>query len=334
MRLVLASASARRHQILASAGVSFETMAADLDEEGMLLGIPGSTKTETAILLPPSHQTDAALLLAREKASAIIKTLTGDVHVLAADTIVVQSDTVYGKPENAAMAAAMLRELSGRSHTVITAHVMMRREGDTLITLEKAVSTVVRFRDLSDDEIRSYVATGEPLDKAGAYAIQGIGATLISSIQGDYLNVIGLSLNAVLDWIRPTKLFAYGTLMRKMSAHALIAGLVRFIDTGTITGLLYDLGEYPAAVEGQGIIHGELYEVIDPRLWDELDRYEGCNSDEPEETLYRRKTVSVKTTADESVEAMTYMMDDTPETGALIESGHYRREDERALRDV
>lgn len=328
MRLILASASARRHQILESAGVSFETMAADLNEEGMLLDIPGSTRTKTAILLPASHQTDAALLLAREKASAVLNTLAGDVRVLAADTIVVQNNALYGKPENSEMAHAMLRELSGKAHTVITAHAMLCREGDRLITLEKAVSTVVRFRDLSDDEIRRYVATGEPLDKAGAYAIQGIGASLISSIQGDYLNVIGLSLNAVLDWIRPTRLFAYGTLMRKMSAHSLIAGRVRFIDTGTITGLLYDLGEYPAAVEGQGIIHGELYEVIDPRLWDELDRYEDCNSDEPEKTLYRRKTVSVKTAAYESVEAMTYMMDAIPETGALNQSGYYQEEGE------
>lgn len=329
MRLVLASASARRHQILASAGVSFETMAADLDEEGILLGIPGSSKTETAIVLPPSHQADAALLLAREKASAVLDTLPGDVRVFAADTIVVQNSMVYGKPENSEMAHAMLRELSGKSHTVITAHVMIYREGDRLITLEKAVSTVVRFRELSDDEIRRYVATGEPLDKAGAYAIQGIGATLISSIQGDYLNVIGLSLNAVLDWIRPTRLFAYGTLMRKMSAHSLIAGRVRFVGTGTIAGLLFDLGEYPAAVEGHGIIHGELYEVIDPRLWEELDRYEGCNYDEPEETPYRRKTVSVRTAGDEVVEAMTYMMDAIPETGALIQSGYYQREDKR-----
>lgn len=110
----------------------------------------------------------------------------------------------------------MLRELSGKAHTVITAHAMMHREGDRLITLEKAVSTVVRLRDLSNDGIRRYVATGELLDKAGAYAIQGIGASLISSIQGDYLKVIGLSLNAVLDTIRPTRLFAYGTLMQKI----------------------------------------------------------------------------------------------------------------------
>lgn len=207
MRLILASASARRHQILASAGIAFETMAADLDEEGLLLGIPGSTKTKTAILLPASRQADAALLLAREKAAAVLKTLAGDVYVLAADTIVVQKNALYGKPENAEMAMAMLRELSGKAHTVITGHIMMRREGDAILTLEKAVSTVVRFRDLSDDEIGRYVATGEPLDKAGAYAIQGIGASLISSIYGDYLNVIGLSLNVVLDWIRPARLF-------------------------------------------------------------------------------------------------------------------------------
>lgn len=115
-----------------------------------------------------------------------------DVVVLGADTIVVLDGEVLGKPVDAAAAAVMLRRLSGRTHVVVTAYAVVDvRSGDEVV---RSVETAVTFRSLADAEIDAYVATGEPLDKAGAYGIQGRGAVLVERIDGDYFTVVGLPL--------------------------------------------------------------------------------------------------------------------------------------------
>jgi septum formation protein len=127
--------------------------------------------------------------LAREKASAVADANATTITI-AADTIVVVDGEVLGKPTDARVAARMLRMLSGREHTVFTA-VAVSRGGELRSSVEEVV---VRFRHLDDAEIESYIATGEPMDKAGAYGIQGFGATIVERVEGDYFAVMGLPL--------------------------------------------------------------------------------------------------------------------------------------------
>jgi septum formation protein len=135
--------------------------------------------------------------LAREKASAIA-VRDPDLIVIGADTVVVINRKVLGKPADAADAARMLRMLSGREHTVVTAVAVSRGR-----KLRSAVEEVrVKFRRLRDDEIEAYIATGEPMDKAGAYGIQGFGATIVERIEGDYFAVMGLPLGRLVGLMR------------------------------------------------------------------------------------------------------------------------------------
>jgi septum formation protein len=182
--LVLASASPRRRELLAQAGYSFEVHPAHIPED------PLAGEDPIAYVVR----------LAREKAQAVYQELTvdsslaaPDLAVLGADTTVTLDNHILGKPEDAADAARMLRLLSGRTHRVIT--------GVALVTAEAvevaAEATAVRFLTLSGEEIAAYVATGEPMDKAGAYAIQGRAARWIPRIEGCYFNVVGLPLALV-----------------------------------------------------------------------------------------------------------------------------------------
>ncbi|MHB1862780.1 MAG: Maf family protein [Gemmatimonadaceae bacterium] len=174
-RVVLASASPRRRELLTLIGVPHEVRPADIDET----------------YLPHEAPAAHAERLAREKALAVH---APDAVVIGSDTIVVVDGSVLGKPANAAEAARMLRRLSGRSHIVMTA-VAVAWQG----RVESAVEQVgVTFRELSDDEIARYIATGEPMDKAGAYGIQGYGATIVTRVDGDYFAVMGLSLNRLI----------------------------------------------------------------------------------------------------------------------------------------
>jgi septum formation protein len=190
--LVLASASPRRQELLRSAGIPFTVQAADIDET------PAAGESPRA----------CAQRLAFDKAWAVWRKRPQDV-VLGADTIVVLDKTILGKPRDAADAARMLRMLSGRVHEVITGVCVLRpvASGKRLVARETfdlqansesvqvntaSESTVVTMSDISDEEIRSYIATGEPMDKAGAYAIQGIASRWIPRIEGDYSNVVGL----------------------------------------------------------------------------------------------------------------------------------------------
>jgi septum formation protein len=171
--VVLASGSPRRRALLELVGIEHEVRPSNIDE------------TMHSGETPSGH----AERLAREKASAVADANARTITI-AADTIVVVDGEVLGKPTNAAVAARMLRMLSGREHTVFTA-VAVSRGGELRSSVEEVV---VRFRHLDDAEIESYIATGEPMDKAGAYGIQGFGATIVERVEGDYFAVMGLPL--------------------------------------------------------------------------------------------------------------------------------------------
>lgn len=180
-RLVLASGSPRRRQLLAEQGLLFEVRPVDLDETPR----PGESGCELV------------LRLAEQKALAAAR--AGEV-VLAADTAVVVDGAVLGKPADDAEATAMLRQLSGRWHEVLTGVAVC--DLDRALRLALVETTRVRFATLSEAEIGWYVATGEPADKAGAYAIQGYGAIFIEQIEGSYSNVVGLPLSTTYRLLR------------------------------------------------------------------------------------------------------------------------------------
>jgi len=180
-RVVLASGSPRRHDLLNLVGISHDVRPANIDE------------TMRSRETPQRH----AERLAREKASTVATRDPGLITI-GADTIVVVNRKVLGKPTDADQAAVMLRQLSGRQHTVITAVAVSRGK-----KLRSAVEEVrVKFRKLRDDEIAAYIATGEPLDKAGAYGIQGYGATIVECVEGDYFSVMGLPLARLVGLLR------------------------------------------------------------------------------------------------------------------------------------
>ena len=173
--VILASQSPRRRELLALVGIEHEVRPADIDESYLA----GET--------PRAH----AERLAREKASAIELGVDTDAVTIGSDTIVVVDGDVLGKPRDRAHAAEMLRRLSGRSHVVITG-VAVRWRGKLASGIEEVGVT---FRSLSDAEIERYIDTREPMDKAGAYGIQGYGATIVERVDGDYFAVMGLALN-------------------------------------------------------------------------------------------------------------------------------------------
>lgn len=179
--LILASASPRRRDLLTQAGYEFTVRAADLDET------------------PLEHEAAAAYVqrLATEKAQAVVELVRGEgletFVVLAADTCVVSEGRLLGKPVDAADAVRMLRTLMGRTHAVMTGVAGICVEEGKVSRMEADVEiTQVTFDVVSEAEIARYVASGEPLDKAGAYAIQGYAARWIPRIEGDYFNVVGL----------------------------------------------------------------------------------------------------------------------------------------------
>jgi septum formation protein len=136
-----------------------------------------------------------ALRVAREKADTVANHQSGN-WVLGADTIVAIDDTILGKPYDAADGFRMLRLLSGRPHRVMTAFVLLDPNGRTYAN--QIVTSQVNFKALTDTQIQDYLATGEPFDKAGAYAVQGLGAALVEKVEGSYTNVVGLPLDEVL----------------------------------------------------------------------------------------------------------------------------------------
>lgn len=172
MKIVLASQSPRRKELLGRMGLEFVTQASKIDESAFD-GLEARELVAT---------------LSREKAQWIARQLDGETLVIGADTVVVRDGAALGKPKDAEDAVAMLLSLSGRDHQVCTGVTVCR--GDRVLT--QVEETQVTFRDLTETEVRQYVSTGEPMDKAGAYGIQGLGGLLVEGIRGDYSNVVGL----------------------------------------------------------------------------------------------------------------------------------------------
>ncbi len=181
--IILASNSPRRKDLLKQIGVDFTSDPADVDERVM----PGETPEVYAIRVA----LDKARVAAARAGAGI---------VIAADTIVVLNDEILGKPADAADAVRMLTVLSGRGHEVITGLAVV--DAATGRSAVRTSATRVWFRDLSDRELAAYVATGEPLDKAGAYGIQERGALLVERIEGCYSNVVGLPLSLLGEMLR------------------------------------------------------------------------------------------------------------------------------------
>jgi septum formation protein len=181
MKLILASSSLQRAEILANAGLPFSVLSSAVDESPY----PGETPAE---LVQRLANAKADLVTARAVGSAII---------LAADTVIVLDDKILGKPGTLENARHMLQQLSGRTHSVLTGVALIRLpDGERRQFIE---STLVHFRPITEEEISSYLATEEPFDKAGAYAIQGQAGRYIPRIEGCYFNVVGLPLSRVLS---------------------------------------------------------------------------------------------------------------------------------------
>lgn len=172
--IVLASASPRRSELLELAGVPFRVAPADIPEEP----------------LPDEEAVTHALRLAEEKARTAAERASSGRFFVGADTIVVLNSRIMGKPEDEADAVQMLSDLSGQTHEVVTAYAVLDKQSN--VCIKRAVRTQVVFKPLSQQEISNYVKTGCPLDKAGAYAIQGGAAHFVQEIHGSYTNVVGL----------------------------------------------------------------------------------------------------------------------------------------------
>lgn len=181
--IVLASASPRRSELLESADISFKIVPADIDESA----------------LPDEEPIEHVLRLADGKAHKASSIADGRFFI-GADTIVLCDDEIMGKPRDSADARRMLRSLSGRVHQVITGFAVMEKKTGKVVS--KAVTTDVAFKQLDDVEIEAYVSTGCPMDKAGAYAIQGGAAYMVERIDGSYTNVVGLPLCEVVETLR------------------------------------------------------------------------------------------------------------------------------------
>lgn len=188
-RLFLASASPRRRHLLEQAGVRLRVHPADVLEAPR----------------PGERPADFTRRAARDKAEAVAGQVDPGAWVLAADTTVVIDQQILGKPADPADAERMLRLLSGRDHRVLTAVVLQRAAaGDRM---EHLAETTVSFRPLTDALIRGYIGTKEPLDKAGSYGIQGLGAMLVRAIQGSYTNVVGLPLCETVELLERAGLY-------------------------------------------------------------------------------------------------------------------------------
>ena len=172
MKIVLASKSPRRKELLGLLDLDFEIITADIDET----------------MDPSLPVTDEVARISYEKALAAAKGLDSDTVIISADTIVELGGCLMGKPKDEHDAANMLRDLSGKSHNVHTAVTVL--QGGTHET--RVVTTAVTFRDITKEEIAAYIKTMEPMDKAGAYGIQGRASKFVSKINGDYFNVVGL----------------------------------------------------------------------------------------------------------------------------------------------
>ena len=194
--IILASVSPRRKELLEKIGLKFEVDASDCEE-----GInPGLEPREIVRQLSIKKAKSVA---ARHKNAIII----------AADTIGIIDDKILGKPHSENEASKMLREISGKSHLVITGFSILDTTTNKIITA--VVNTRVYIKKLTGEEIDAYLKTGEPLEKAGAYAIQGMGAVIVEKIEGDYYNVMGLPLSALVKALKEFGIYVLGNIASK-----------------------------------------------------------------------------------------------------------------------
>jgi len=183
-KLILASASPRRKDLLKTLGLEFDIIPSNVEEN--IEGIPFSN----------------ALIeeLALSKAQDVASKADNSSVVIGADTVVVVDSVILGKPKDEQDAAKMLKMLSGRTHSVVSGIAVVDKSSGKILT--DSVESLVTFRDLDDEEINNYIKTGEPLDKAGAYAIQGYASIFVSFIKGDCNNIIGLSTYKLAEMLK------------------------------------------------------------------------------------------------------------------------------------
>jgi len=182
-KIVLASASPRRNELLRNIGLDFVIDASDYEEDMDLALDPRSL----------------ARFLSREKARSVA-VRHPDAIVIAADTFIVFRGKILGKPHTGTEALRMLKMLNGRSHTVITGFTVIDTGSGK--TVSRSAESRVWFRKLGPAELRAYVASGEPLDKAGAYAIQGLGSAIVKKIEGDFFNIVGLPVSMLAECLK------------------------------------------------------------------------------------------------------------------------------------
>ncbi len=175
-KVILASSSPRRRELMTLAEIKYDVCIKNVDE------------TVPAGILPE----DAVKMTARKKASAVAQ-LNDDAIVVGADTVVVYNNQIIGKPKDKDDAVKILRMLSGKEHEVITGVCLVHNKKAEIFSC----TSKVKFYDLTEEEIRHYVAGGEPMDKAGAYGIQGKGCVFVEKIEGDYFNIVGLPISRV-----------------------------------------------------------------------------------------------------------------------------------------
>lgn len=182
-RFILASASPRRRELLGSVGIAFDIVPSVVDEPALIASLGD---------VPPAT---VVTTLAEEKAAEVADRTEGDALVLGADTVVVLDEHVLGKPDDEEHAVQMLMRLSGRTHQVYTGIAVIETENGIVRRKSSGFCcTDVEFAPFDETRARAYVATGEPMDKAGSYGIQALGTLLIPRIHGDYFNVVGLPL--------------------------------------------------------------------------------------------------------------------------------------------
>jgi septum formation protein len=220
MSLILASASPRRRELLRAAGIAFEVEVAEIPEVPLAGEAPRAFAERMALQKATAGWAQRAAMKsemaapegAAPKKHSVISEASVSTHaattprstgwVLGADTIVVVDGEILGKPRDAEDAARMLRMLSGRTHEVITAVALFNMTGNVRVYSVQSETTRVTFSELSEEDIAFYVATSEPMDKAGAYGIQGIASRWIPRIEGDYSNVVGLPVALVWKMLR------------------------------------------------------------------------------------------------------------------------------------
>ena len=185
-KIVLASASPRRRELLEQIGIKFDIVVSNEPEDEI-----------DKSLSPENYTSEIALMKACNVANKLTGTKRKDSLIIAADTVVYSDGKILGKPKDSDDAFRILKSLSGKAHEVYTGICVMRLT-DGYAT-SKSIKTTVKFKELTDKTIKAYIKTGEPADKAGAYGIQGRGAVLVEEICGDYFNVVGLPLSALYD---------------------------------------------------------------------------------------------------------------------------------------